>query len=66
MNIITKVVANRINTLSEVIDVEHNAFVTGRFITNNAFVAIKCFHWLKKEKNTYLLFGGNFESLHCL
>lgn len=51
MKIITKVVANRLkHTLPDVIDLEQSAFVQGRLITDNALIAMECFHWLKKKK----------------
>lgn len=51
MKIITKVIANRVKqTLPEVIDMEQSAFVQGRLITDNALIAMECFHWLKKKR----------------
>jgi hypothetical protein len=51
MKIVTKVIANRLkHTLGDVIDIEQSAFVQGRLITDNARIAIECFHWLKKKK----------------
>lgn len=50
MKIVTKVVANRIKkVLPEVIDEEQSAFVRGRLITDNALMAMECFHWPKKK-----------------
>jgi hypothetical protein len=51
MKIITKVVANRIkSTLPNVIDPEQSAFIQGRLITDNALIAMECFHWMKKKR----------------
>jgi hypothetical protein len=51
MKIITKVVANRIKvTLPNVIDHEQSAFIQGRLITDNALIAMECFHWMKKKR----------------
>jgi hypothetical protein len=50
MKIVTKTIANRIKSfLPEVIDEEHSAFVKGRLITDNALIAMECFHLLKKK-----------------
>lgn len=50
MKVVTKVIEDRIKSfLSEVIDVEQSAFVKRRLITDNAFVAMECFHWMKKK-----------------
>lgn len=51
MKIVTKVIANRLkHTLGDVIDIEQSAFVQGRLITDNALIAMECFHWLKKKR----------------
>jgi cytochrome c-type biogenesis protein CcmE len=51
MKIVTKVIANKLKaTLPDVIDVEQSVFVQGRLITDNALIAMECFHWLKKKK----------------
>jgi hypothetical protein len=51
MKISTKVVANRIKvTLPNVIDHEQSAFIQGRLITDNALIAMECFHWMKKKR----------------
>jgi hypothetical protein len=51
MKIVTKVIANRLKaTLVDVIDIEQSAFVKGRLITDNALIAMECFHWLKKKR----------------
>jgi hypothetical protein len=48
--IVTKALANRIKTiLPDVVDEEQSAFVKGRLITDNALIAMECFHWLKKK-----------------
>lgn len=48
MNIMTKTIANRTkHILPNIIDEEQSAFVKGRIITNNALVAMECFHWMK-------------------
>lgn len=52
MKIVTKVIANKLKLiLPDLIDVEQSAFVQGRLITDNALVAMECFHWLKKKTN---------------
>ncbi|PNX92710.1 ribonuclease H [Trifolium pratense] len=51
MKIVTKTIANRLKlTLPDVIDIEQSAFVQGRLITDNALIAMECFHWLKKKR----------------
>lgn len=51
MKIATKVITNRIKAiLPDIIDLEQSAFVQGRLITDNALIAMECFHWLKKKK----------------
>ncbi|CAJ2652835.1 unnamed protein product [Trifolium pratense] len=51
MKIVTKVIANRIKPiLPDIIDEEQSAFVQGRLITDNALIAMECFHWMKKKK----------------
>jgi hypothetical protein len=50
IKIMTKTIANRIKViLPEVVDEEQSAFVKGRLITDNALIAMECFHWLKKK-----------------
>ncbi|XP_058762699.1 uncharacterized protein LOC131636069 [Vicia villosa] len=50
MKLITKTIANRLKSIHlELIDEEQSAFVHGRQITDNALIAMKCFHWLKKK-----------------
>lgn len=45
MKMITKTIANMLKrVLSEVVDEEKSVFVKGVFITDNALVAIECFH----------------------
>lgn len=51
MKIITKTIANRTKKiLPRVIDEEQSVFVHGRLIIDNALIAMKCFHWIKKKK----------------
>jgi hypothetical protein len=51
MKIVTKVIANRIKViLPDIIDEEQFVFVHGKLITDNALIAMECFHWLKKKK----------------
>lgn len=51
MKMTTKTIANRIKqTLSEIIDEEKSSFVKGRLITDNALVAIECFHWINEKR----------------
>ena len=50
MKIVTKTIANRIKLiLPDVVDEEQSAFVTRRLITDNALIAMECFHWLIKK-----------------
>lgn len=50
MKLVTKVIANRLKPLlPEIVDEEQSAFVQGRLITDNALIAMECFHWLKKK-----------------
>lgn len=50
MKIVTKTIANRLKPfLPEIIDEEQSAFVHGRMITDNALIAMECFHWMKKK-----------------
>lgn len=50
IKIATKAIANRIKCLlPDIVDEEQSAFVKGRLITDNALIAIECFHWLKKK-----------------
>jgi hypothetical protein len=50
LKIVTKTIANRIKCiLPDVVDEEQSAFVKGRLITDNALIAMECFHWLKKK-----------------
>ncbi|PNY16580.1 ribonuclease H, partial [Trifolium pratense] len=50
MKIVTKCIANRMKCiLPEVVDEEQSAFVKGRLITDNALIAMECFHWMKKK-----------------
>jgi len=51
MKIVTKTIANRLNAiLPDIIDEEQSAFVKGWLITDNALIAMECFHWMKKKK----------------
>lgn len=51
MKVITKIIATRRkHSFSGVIDEKQNAFVKDRLITDNALIAIECFHWMKKTK----------------
>lgn len=48
MKIVTKVISNRIKAiLPDIIDEEQLAFVKGCLITDNALIAMECFHLLK-------------------
>lgn len=50
MKIVTKSIANRLKPiLPEIVDEEQSAFVQGRLITDNALIAMECFHWMKKK-----------------
>jgi len=45
MKIVTKTIAKRIKQiLSDIVDEEQNDFVKGRLITDNALIAMECFH----------------------
>ncbi|CAI8590045.1 unnamed protein product [Vicia faba] len=51
MKMVSKAIANRIKSLlPEIIHIEQSTFVGGRLISNNVFVAMECFHWMKKKK----------------
>ncbi|XP_058762882.1 uncharacterized protein LOC131636268 [Vicia villosa] len=51
MKAVTKLIANRLKTfLPSTISEEHSAFIQGRLITNNALIAMECFHWMKHKK----------------
>lgn len=51
MKITTKSIDNRLKVrLYEIIDVEQNAFVKGRLITDNALAEMECFHLMKQKK----------------
>ena len=44
-------IAKRIKSiLQEILDTEQSAFLKGRMITDNALVALECFHWKKNTK----------------
>lgn len=50
MKMVTKVIENRVKVLlPDIIDEEQSAFVQGRLITDNALIAMECFHWMKKK-----------------
>lgn len=51
MKMVSNTIANRIKQiLQDIIDEEQSGFVSGRLISDNALVALECFHWLKKKK----------------
>ncbi|XP_058783087.1 uncharacterized protein LOC131657739 [Vicia villosa] len=51
MKAVTKSIANRLKEfLPEVVSEEQSAFVKGRLITDNALIAMDCFHWMKNKK----------------
>lgn len=51
MKLVTKTIVNRLKRmLRDIIDEEQSMFVKGRFITDNARMAMECFHWLKWKK----------------
>lgn len=50
MKIATKSITNRLNPpITDIINEEQSAFVTGRQITDNGLIAMECFHWLKNK-----------------
>lgn len=50
MKLVMKTIANRIKSiLPEIIDEEQSAFVKRRLITDNALIAMECFHWMKNK-----------------
>lgn len=45
MKIVTKVITNRIKAiLPNIIDEEQSAFVKGRLISDDALIAMECYH----------------------
>ncbi|XP_058774462.1 uncharacterized protein LOC131648749 [Vicia villosa] len=51
MKTVTKAIANRLKVfLPEVISEEQSSFIRGRLITDNALIAMECFHWMKHKK----------------
>ncbi|XP_058746597.1 uncharacterized protein LOC131619526 [Vicia villosa] len=51
MKVVTKVIANRVKELlPDIVSEEQSAFVKGRLITDNALIAMDCFHWMKNKK----------------
>ncbi|CAI8612926.1 unnamed protein product [Vicia faba] len=51
MKLVTKTIANHIkHILPDIIDTEQSTLVGGRLITNNALLAMECFHWMIKKK----------------
>lgn len=51
MNLVTKVIANRLKkVLPDIIDEEQSAFMSGTPITDNALIALEFFHLMKKKK----------------
>ncbi|CAI8612525.1 unnamed protein product [Vicia faba] len=52
MKAVTKSIANRLKTfLPGIISEKQSAFIWGRLITDNALIAMECFHWMKHKKN---------------
>ncbi|XP_058784057.1 uncharacterized protein LOC131658822 [Vicia villosa] len=51
LKVITKTIANRLKgILPDIVSEEQSAFVKGRLITDNALIAMDCFHWMKNKK----------------
>lgn len=51
MKAVTKAISNRLKPiLPAIISEEQSAFVKDRLITDNALIAMECFHWIKKQK----------------
>lgn len=51
MKLVSKEITNTVKRLlPNIFDVEQNDFVGGRLITDNALVAMECFHSMKKKK----------------
>lgn len=60
MKIVTKTIANRVKCLlPDVVDEEQSAFVQGRLISDNAMIAMECFHWLKKKNKGKKRYDGS-------
>ncbi|XP_045088740.1 uncharacterized protein [Aegilops tauschii subsp. strangulata] len=63
--IISKCLVNRLRPiLGDIISEEQSAFVPGRLITDNAFIAFECTHYIKQEKDPDKAFCAYKMDLH--
>ena len=63
--VITKILANRIkNVLPSIIDIHQSAFIGGRGLLDNVFVATEVVNFMKRGKKSGVLFNVDFEKAY--